>query len=267
MTREPSGLTRATSDQVSKILDGPPTMERLNAALRLLAKWRSMVLANTHEAHAGSTVLAGPFAGMAFPVPSAEGGRAPRLLGSYEASLVPVFETIIARAYPLVVNIGSAEGYYAVGLARRMPQTRVLARDIDLNAQALCRRLAAANGVADRVEVGGEVTAADLAICADQPTVVLCDIEGAEDALLDPVAAPGLAAADILVELHPKNRPGLAERIEARFQASHRITRFGRSFTPTPLPPWAESLNDLDRLLLIWEWRASPTPWLWMERK
>jgi len=25
-------------------------------------------------------------------------------------------------------------------------------------------------------------------------------------------------------------------------------------------------LGDLDRLLLLWEWRSTPTPWLWMRR-
>ncbi|NJS39944.1 MAG: hypothetical protein HC783_14065 [Rhodobacteraceae bacterium] len=129
-----------------------------------------------------------------------------------------------------------------------------------------CARLAAENGVADRVLVGAEVSHADLAICAAAPTLVLCDIEGAEDALLDPAKAPALLQADILVEVHEAEAPGLLSRLTERFAATHSITRIDRQLLPDLLPAWTEGLSDLDRLLLLWEWRAGPTPWLWMRR-
>jgi SAM-dependent methyltransferase len=203
---------------------------------------------------------------MEYAVRAAEGSRSARLLGAYEASLAPVIEEIIARAYPLVIDIGAAEGYYAVGLARRMPGTTVIACDLNPSARALCHALAEANGVADRLRVEGEMTHAGLDICAAQPTVILCDIEGAEEALLDPVSAPGLLAADILVEVHEGRAPGLLARLADRFAATHRITRIDRALRPDALPDWTEALSDMDRLILLWEWRAGPTPWLWMER-
>jgi SAM-dependent methyltransferase len=265
MGKEPTSLTTAATEGLHRLLDGPPSVERLTAALRHLAKWRSAMIDNTLAAREGNQVLAGPFKGMEYPVRAAEGARAARLLGTYEASLEPVIEAIIARPYTTVVDIGCAEGYYAVGFARRMPGVRVLARDVSETAQALCARLAAANGVADRVEVGGLWSHADFALCADGPTVVICDIEGAEAELLDPGAAPQLTRTDILVEVHEGMRPGLLAALTARFQATHRITRLDRTLRPDRLPPWAEALSDLDRLLFLWEWRASPTPWLWME--
>lgn len=266
MAETPSELTRAATEGLRRMVDGPASPERLNAALRLLAKWRAAVLDGTLAARSGRVVLSGPFAGMDYPVKAAEGARAARLLGCYEASLAPVIETIIARAYPLVIDIGAAEGYYAVGLARRMPHSRVLAHDSDDRAQALCRALAQANGVADRVQVAGRIGPEGFDLCRDQPTVVICDIEGAEDDLLDPATAPGLLAADILVEVHETGRPGLLARLTDRFSSTHRITRLERRLAPEALPDWADALNDLDRLLLLWEWRAAPTPWLWMQR-
>lgn len=264
---EPTELTRQATAELARLAAGPPSPATLNRALRQLAKWRSQLLANTLVRHSGTRVQSGPFAGMDYPVRAAEGARVTRLLGAYEASLDPVIETIVARAYPLVIDIGCAEGFYAVGLARRMPDARILARDTSARALALCRDLAAVNGVADRVEPGGLFSHADFALCLPGPAVVICDIEGAEEALLDPVAAPGLAGADILVEVHEAMRPGLTARLAARFAASHHITRLDRRLAPDRLPPWAETLSDLDRLLLLWEWRAGPTPWLWMERK
>lgn len=263
---EPTELTRRMTADLARLAAGPASAARLNAALRMLAKWRAELLANTLARRQGTRIAAGPFAGMDYPVRAAEGARVVRMLGAYEPGLDPVIETIIARAYPLVIDIGCAEGFYAVGLARRMPGARVLARDISDRAQARCLALARANGVADRVEIGGQVLHGDFAICADQPSVVICDIEGAEADLLDPVAAPGLLGADILVELHPAAQPDLVEVMQRRFAPSHRITRIDRALAPERLPAWAEEMSDLDRLLCLWEWRMGPTPWLWMER-
>ncbi|MFZ1469916.1 MAG: class I SAM-dependent methyltransferase [Paracoccaceae bacterium] len=260
-------LTIAATKGLMRLLDGPPSADRLAAALRHLAKWRSAVLDNTLVATSGTTVLHGPFQGMAYPVRAAEGARAARLIGGYEASLAPVIQTIIDRAYATVIDIGCAEGYYAVGLARRMPLTLVLARDISLPAQALCRQLAQANDVADRVEIGGQFNHADFDLCVSSRSVVICDIEGAEGDLLDPAAAPGLTQADILVEVHEGMRPGLIATLTDRFSPTHTVTRIDRALRPDLLPAWAERLSDLDRLLLLWEWRASPTPWLWIDRK
>lgn len=253
--------------QVVRLLSGDPGPGHMTAALRHLAKWRAMVLDRALAERSGTTVLTGPFAGMAYPLPASEGARAARLLGSYEHALVPVIETIISRPYTLVIDVGAAEGYYAVGLARRMPGARVLARDQNPRAQALCRELARLNGVEGRVLVGGVMEPSDFALCLGERSVVLCDIEGAEDTLLDPHLGPGLLGADVLVEVHEGMHPGLLARLTERFSPSHSVRRIDRALNPDALPPWAEALSDLDRLILLWEWRASPTPWLWMEAR
>ena len=204
---------------------------------------------------------------MNYPVRAAEGSRSARLLGSYEASLAPIIEDIVTKAYALIIDVGSAEGYYAVGLARRLPKARVLARDANPKAQALCAALAAANDVADRVEIGGLMQHADFDICKGQKTLVVCDIEGAEAELLDPVRAPGLRAADILVEAHDTLRHGLSHLLVERFKATHHVRVIGRKLDDSGLPDWMEALSDLDRLVALWEWRGGPTPWLWMVKK
>ena len=261
----PSPLTLAATQGLRRLAEKDPDPAHLTAALRHLAKWRAELVANTIAERTGQVIAAGPFRGMTYAVRASEGSRAARLLGVYEASLAPIIEEIITRAYPLVIDIGSAEGYYAVGLARRMPAARVLARDENPQAQTLCRQLAAANHVAARVEIGGRLTHADLALCSQQRTVIISDIEGAEDTLPDPALAPGLLQADILVECHDAFNPGLTDRLTARFAASHEITRLNRQLAA--LPDWMESWSDLDRLIALWEWRSGPTPWLWMTHK
>ena len=59
----------------------------------------------------------------------------PKLIGSYEEEVHLIIEEIIRRRYSIVVNIGCAEGYYAVGFALRIPDAIVYAFDIETTAQ------------------------------------------------------------------------------------------------------------------------------------
>jgi len=267
MSKPPSPLSIDTKQKVLAMLDGDPTPHKLNAALRHLSKWRVKLLENTLTADYGTTITAGPFAGMTYAVAATEGGHVPRLLGVYEKALIPVIENIIAAAPPLIIDVGCAEGYYAVGLARRLPDSIIWARDNDVAAQDRVAALAEMNDVATRVKVGGQLTHADFDICRAQDTTIICDIEGGEDALLDPDRAKGLRRANILVEVHENIAPGLTARLADRFAQTHHVTELGRAFDSDDLPDWMAGLADLDRLLALWEWRNGPTPWLWMQRK
>src|SRR4051794_40351820 len=98
---------------------GPATHDQLNQALRLFAKYRSVLIQNTLLQQCGPQVQTGPFAGLEFARASAEGCHVPKLLGCYERELHGLVEAAVADGYDDIVNIGCAEGYYAVGLARR----------------------------------------------------------------------------------------------------------------------------------------------------
>jgi hypothetical protein len=239
----------------------------LALVLRLLAKWRQQKMDLSIARANGSRVLTGPFAGMVFVAQGTHGSLAPKLLGTYEHELQGVIDTIIAAEYEAVVNIGAAEGYYAIGLARRMPKARILAHDTDAKAQTVCRHLAATNGVSARVTVGGAFNHADFAVLAGTRAVVLCDIEGAEKDLLEPQRAPALAGIDILVECHDCFVPGVTELIAGRFSSTHAIEQIMPAAAPATLPPRVSYEDELDRLIATWEWRTGVTQWLWMRSK
>ena len=263
-----STLTERIHDQLSELLEQDPSQAQLNQAMRLLAKWRAKLLENTLINQHGTKVLSGPFAGLDYAVSASEGGRVPRLIGCYERTLHPIFEQIIADAPPLIIDVGCAEGYYAIGLAMQLPRTIVWARDSNPAAQEKCAELAALNGVEGRVKIGGTLTAADFDICRAQHSVVICDIEGAELDLLDPVKAKGLKRADVLIEVHEKDASfSRIDEMEQRFAETHNVTRIHRHAGTDSLPDWMEGLSDLDRLLALWEWRSVPTPWLWAQAK
>lgn len=242
---------------------------QLNNALRLLSKWRSVLIQNTLIQHQGLTVLQGPLAGLDFIEQSAEGCHIAKLLGCYEQPLLPYIQKAIELQYQTIVNIGCAEGYYAVGMARHMPNTQVMAYDLNPNAQHTCQTLADKNGVSERITIGGLFNPEDFASYANTKTLVMCDIEGAEQELLDPSKAPALSTLDIIVESHEGLRAGITQTLINRFKATHDIILIhdnGQRHL-NQMPAWFNNLAHLDQLLAVWEWRSGPTPWLVMAAK
>lgn len=259
-----STLNDLVYDDLGRLAAGDRSDAKLNNAFRLLAKWRSSILLDAYLRTAGTKVWSGVFKDMDFLSRSAEGCHLPKLLGCYEQPLQPAIEAAIAETYAQVVNIGCAEGYYAVGMARRMSAARVLAYDIEERARTACAALAAKNGVGSRVTVGSLFRHEDFATVAGPRTLVVCDIEGAERELLDPSKAPALAAMDLIVEVHEGMHPGLMDVLRARFAGTHTVEVIadngGRSIEPPPA--WLKGLSHMDQLVLTWEWRSGPTPWL-----
>lgn len=242
---------------------------QLNNTLRLLSKWRSVLLRNTLLRNQGTLVMEGPLKGMDCLEQSAEGCHIAKLLGCYEQPLHFAIEEAIAAEYPQILNIGCAEGYYAVGMARRMPHTRVHAFDLNANAREVCAELAQKNGVTGQVTIGELFQPQDFDTYADQKTLVVCDIEGAERNLLDPAQAPALLTMDLIVESHDCLEPGMTQLLLKRFSATHDITVIeddGQRQLSDP-PRWFRNLANLDQLLAVWEWRSGPTPWLVMRVK
>jgi hypothetical protein len=241
----------------------------LNSALRLLSKWRSVLIQNTLLQQQATNVMQGPLQGLDFLPQSAEGCHIAKLLGCYEQPLQPFIEAAIGANYPTILNIGCAEGYYAVGMARRMPHTRVLAHDLNPKAQEACAELAQKNQVSDQVSVGGLFTPADFAAYAGQKVLLMCDIEGAERELLDPALAPAIKGMDIIVESHECLIPGITQLLIDRFKDTHDITlvQDDGQRQLVKAPAWFNNLAHLDQLLATWEWRSGPTPWLVMMAK
>jgi hypothetical protein len=194
-------------------------------------------LAARIAARHGWVVQSGPFAGMAYLHRSLDGPLPPRLLGCYEAELHVALARILRTQYDAVVDIGCAEGYYAVGLALKMPRVNVFAFDVDAYAQRQCRALAHLNAVSDRVHVGGLCTPDELRRLTCGRTLVISDCEGAEFELIRPENFTAVGRCDIVVELHDRINPQITPSIVARFEATHDIRLLAtRPRDPSTIP-------------------------------
>jgi hypothetical protein len=147
---------------------------------------------------------------------------APKILGTYEKELHPIIERIIATPYSVVLDVGAAEGYYAVGLALKLPHASVEAYDLDAKARSNLSELARLNEVTDRVRVHGSFDFEELQEFAGEKCLVVCDIEGAELDLLRPDLAPALRGFDVLVEIHDgEHSTRIHDALAERFASSH----------------------------------------------
>src|SRR5512140_2160523 len=81
-------------------------IDGLNELLRMMGRWRSRVLANTHMHHHGAVITGGPFAGMKYVDAATEGSLISRLLGTYESELHPHLAALAASGLDCVIDVG-----------------------------------------------------------------------------------------------------------------------------------------------------------------
>ena len=165
-------------------------------------------------------VVAGPFSGMRYP-PGV--GQAGKLVGAYESELHSAIASWIASPPETIVDVGCGEGYYAVGLARTCPGSRIVAFDADERERGRCAAMASLNDVADRVRIEGACGIAELQRFTEPGLALLLDCEGCEAELLDVEQVPAMRTWSMLVELHEFARPGIAETLERRFAPTHHV--------------------------------------------
>jgi hypothetical protein len=171
---------------------------------------------------------------------------------------------LLDRAPPALINVGCAEGYYAVGIAMICKHLRVHAYDIDPWARRYCRQLAKLNGVADRIEVHGWCDLAALRATAKPGSLIICDCEGYETELIDADRCPELRSCDMIVEAHDFISPGASQTIAKRFAATHDIEVIEIQPRDPVTYPWLTIFPESERAAAILEVRNGNLRWLVM---
>jgi hypothetical protein len=217
------------------------------------------------------TVLHGPFKGMLYTSAIVHGPSVCKWLGSYEEELHPIMAQILAEGYANVLNAGSAEGYYAVGIARANPTTKVRSFDVDPWARKQQARMAQLNSVRNLV-VNGACTLESLSFLAEHG-VLICDIEGHELQLLDPRICPPLTRGDVLAEIHDVGTLSANDALKIiveRFETSHEIQIVERrprdlGFYHDVVCAGRLAVEDVEAGLD--EHRAGNQAWVWMRSR
>lgn len=216
-------------------------------------------------------VLTGPFAGMVI-IPQTtwgDGDTAAKLLGVYEDELHEWIYDAVERKPDFVLNVGCAEGYYAVGMSRLLPNVAALAIDIN----PACSKVVGENIMANVIN-GLDVLIMDLTVDLledrlrlTENALVIMDCESQELALLDPVQAPSLRHCSVIVECHDCQVPGITETLIERFYQTHDIQQTKQQYKDPYQFDFLDNLSDCDKWALVHEGRPSSMTWLYMTPK
>ncbi|MFH1301100.1 MAG: hypothetical protein ABIK07_08560 [Planctomycetota bacterium] len=187
------------------------------------------------------TVKHGPFQGLQYPKTTIIRGTIqnvafaeinlscrnlfPKLIGSYERELHPVIHSLSDRTYSEIINVGCAEGFYAVGFALKYPEAEVYAYDIFPQSQQHCLLMAQLNQCEQRMHIQKFCdTETLLSIPIKSRGLIICDCEGYETELFTAEVIPHLKQCDLLIELHDFVDMHISETIKQRFADTHEIT-------------------------------------------
>lgn len=176
---------------------------------------------------ADKTVRHGNFKGLQFPnFNSTSDSLFPMLLGSYESELNPIFDKIFLNNYSEIFVIGCAEGYYAVGLAKKFPHAKILAFDITKVALEYCKEMAVLNKVEHQIKLDYLCSPDMLSdFKFTQRGLIICDCEGYELELFQPFVINNLKNCDLIIEQHDFINPQISQHIKNVFSQTHNLTK------------------------------------------
>jgi hypothetical protein len=221
-------------------------------------EWGLSTISDDLVAAHGDRVVRGPFAGMRYP--SDRIGSIPKRLGAYELELHGWLNEALAAPPARFVDIGAADGFYAVGIALRgIP---VEAFEMARTARHQLTELAELNGT--EVAVHGRASVDALGRMDFDDALVLSDCEGAEVDLFAPEVVDRLRSATVIVEVHESLRPGAGALLRERFAATHEVDVAPSVRREAAAFPELATLEPAQRQRAVAEARTGATPWFRM---
>lgn len=213
------------------------------------------------------TVQAGFMKGLKYPSFSSFGSSIfPKLSGTYESELIDEFLKLESNKYSCIIDVGCAEGFYAVGLAQRFKEAKIIAFDISETAQQLCKEMAMLNNVSNRVEVRKECTTENLnSLVQAQRSLIICDCEGYERHLFTKEIIASLQNSDLIIELHPMHEKDVKQYLLQLFADTHTIdytSSYDDNRKVFELPAVYGSLSTIDKIKIVQEGRTFSMDWM-----
>jgi hypothetical protein len=212
------------------------------------------------------SILNGPFKGMKYPsIDITELTLAPKITGSYEGHLTPLIYKIIDSPYDNIIDVGCAEGYYAVGLAKKIPQSVVHCFDInefDLN---FCKQMAHVNNASNLTFNKFCYPETLINFKYGKRTLIFCDCEGYEIELFTGEVIAALKNTDVLIELHDVFNPMISSTLIKRFEKTHHVEVLNNSDVEYASLKGLEHITAAEKAFAVYEHRGGLYQNIFME--
>ena len=210
----------------------------------------------------GGIVGYGPFRGMQLSNQTWWGklDLGSQVLGLYESEILGAIELMGASDFKFFIDIGAADGYYAVGMLVSEKVQEVICYEANELGRATIERNWIANKSPGKLRVLGEATEASiLSLQAEvlEDAFVLIDIEGYEFNLLTGPVLAALSQSTVIIEVHNwvENFQELYAQLLRRADQYFEIQILPRQQAQTVNLPELRDFTDDNRLLLTSERR------------
>lgn len=169
-------------------------------------------------------ILDGIFKGMIYPTFKSFGSSIyPKIIGTYEYELQIIFKDLIKKKYKTIIDIGCAEGYYAVGLKKAIPSAKIIAVDINPKARNFCIEMAKLNNVYNDFQVLDQMNEDLLLSSLDENTLIICDCEGCEIELFTKKNIAEFVKCDLIIETHDMINNSISTTLTNLFSKTHNV--------------------------------------------
>jgi hypothetical protein len=212
----------------------------------------------------------GPFEGMILTsdTNTSTGMLGSKILGFYEDVVTDfIFKN---GPYDNCINLGSADGYFAIGLLMKKLTKKSICFEISSTGRESIIRNATVNNCEDSITIFGEADKlffekVNSTISRDEKNLIICDIEGGEFDILNNKTFENFTNCTWVIEIHDRiqdlsltNREELIKNIPENY--SYEILKSQPICWPEI--EILEDLSDNDRALLFSEGRRKIGEWL-----
>jgi precorrin-6B methylase 2 len=234
----------------------------IDTQISIISKGKAIV----HKMSPNFTILNGPFKGMKYPsIDITELTLVPKISGSYEGHLTPLINKINKTAYNNILDIGCAEGYYAVGFAMNIPSTQVHCFDVNEKDLQFCKEMASLNKVNNLTYNNFCSPTTLINFEYGKKSLIFCDCEGYELELFNDDVVVALKNTDVLVELHDVCNPIISSTLLKRFGATHDVLIINNSNIDNSKLGGLENLTPAEKAFAVYEHRGGLYQNIFME--
>lgn len=211
----------------------------------------------------GYNIIDGPFKGLRYTKQSVGSSFFHKLVGYYEAVLIPYIDEVKKIKIDNILDIGAAEGFYTTGFGKFFPNASIIAFEIDKTGQTLIQDMYSINNLNNKLVIQGEANKYNIIEHIKENTLLICDCEGAEKAILD-IDNKNIYKniAYGIIELHDEIIPGCKESVISYFKNTHNIETIKFKFADPTEFTFLKNINKNDLNILLRERGIQDQEWI-----
>ncbi len=193
--------------------------------------------------------------------------RINQVLGTYEAHVLKHLISFSDKGSSRFIDIGAADGYFAVGMAYSGVYDDVHAFEISEDGQRAIRQNSLSNGCSEKIQIFSEANTTSIAnaLADGKLASILIDIEGFEYKLLDDEMLGLLKNHFVICELHPwliEKGYDMERSLAARALKYFNVDIIQRDdYNPNCFSE-LKDLTDEERLIAVGEGRHKNMSWM-----